>query len=103
MEALTKKQKHFLQSLANTLKPTITIGKNGLTENTLVSVRNAFNTKELLKIKLLDNCPDDPKSIAETIAKETGSTLVQIIGRTLLYYHQNREKPKIVLPESDIE
>ncbi len=103
MNPLSTKQKRFLQSLGNSLKPTITIGKNGLTDNTLFSVRNAFHTHELLKIKLLDSCPEEPHDVSERIIADAGCEPVQLIGRTLLFYKPDKKNPKIVLPKSGLE
>jgi RNA-binding protein len=103
LKLLTAKQKRFLQSLGNSIKPTINVGKNGLSDNTFFSVQNAFNTHELLKIKLLDNCLDEPKEIAERITKKIGCAFVQKIGRTLLFYKPDKKHPKIILPVSDLD
>ncbi len=100
---MTAKQKKILQSLANSIKPTLSVGKNGLTDNTFFSVRNAFNTHELLKIKVLDNCPDDPDDMANRIAEESESVFIRKTGRTLLFYRPDKKHPRIVLPASDLD
>lgn len=103
MKSLTARQKKFLQSLANSIKPTISVGKNGMTDNTFLSVRNAFNTHELLKIKILDNCPDDPADISERISGKSDSVFVGKTGHTLLFFRPDKKHPKIILPVSDVE
>jgi RNA-binding protein len=103
LKPLTAKQKRFLRSLANSIKPTITIGKNGITDNSFLSIRNAFNTHELLKIKLLESCSDEPKEIAERIAEETSCVFIQKIGHILSFYRPDKKHPKIILPQSDLD
>lgn len=95
---LSGKQKRFLQALGNSIKPIVSVGKSGVTENTLVSVRNAFNTKELIKIKIQDGCEELKEDVALKIHRGTEAALVQIIGKTILLYKPNKDNPKIELP-----
>jgi RNA-binding protein len=95
---LTGKQKRFLQGLGNSIKPVISVGKSGITDNTFVSVKNAFNTKELIKVKIQDGCEDPKEDVAQKIEKGADAVLVQIIGKTILLYKPHRDDPKIELP-----
>ncbi len=79
------------------LKPTVMIGKNGVTDNTFISINNGFNTKELLKIKIQDGCELEKEEVAALVGKKTKSKLVQIIGNMILLYKRHDE-PKIHLP-----
>ena len=49
---LSGKEKRLLRSKGNQLKAEIWIGKEGISDGTIHTMDNAFNTKELLKIKL---------------------------------------------------
>ncbi len=63
------------------------------------SVREAFNTRELLKVKVLEAAPQSAREIGEELARELeGVELVQVIGRTLVLYHRHPAKPEIMLP-----
>lgn len=99
MTELTGKQKRYLRALGVQIKPTISVGKAGVTENTYLSVNNGFNTKELLKIKIQDGCELERDEVAGLLTKRTGSLLVQIIGNTLLLYKRDRQNPKLHLPD----
>ncbi|MBR2595095.1 MAG: ribosome assembly RNA-binding protein YhbY [Solobacterium sp.] len=94
---LTGKQKRYLRSLAETQPALFQIGKDGLSDNLIMTVNNAFNTRELVKVKLLQSVADDPKEIGFDLAMYTHSELVQIIGRTILLYKKGK-KPEIILP-----
>ena len=94
---LTGKQKRYLRSLAETQPALFQIGKDGLSDNLINTVNNAFNTRELVKIRLLQSVVEDPKELGFDLAMYTHSELVQIIGRTILLYKKGR-KPEIVLP-----
>ncbi len=95
---LTGKQKRYLQALGQSIKPIVSVGKSGVTDNTLVSVNNAFNTRELVKIKIQDGCEELKEDVAQKIRDGSKAVLVQIIGRTLLLYKPFKEDPKIELP-----
>jgi RNA-binding protein len=47
---------------------------------------NSFHTKELVKVKILDNCEVDKKIIAQQLAGGTDAEIVQIIGNTILLF-----------------
>lgn len=89
---LTGKEKRELRSEGHHLKPEIWVGKEGITDGTLTNVENAFNTKELLKIKLQENCPLEKELAGEILARKTHSELVQIIGSTILLFREQPEE-----------
>lgn len=92
------KQRSYLKSLASNLDPIMQIGKSTLTPELTEAVRECFNTHELIKIAVLKNCYDDPKEIAQLIADRTASEVVQVIGKKIVLYKQDKKNPKIVLP-----
>ncbi len=84
---LTGKDKRALRALGNRLKAEIWIGKDGISEGTIQALKNSFNTKELVKIKLQENCPLSRQEVAGILCRRTGAELVQILANTLLLYH----------------
>jgi len=58
----------------------------------------AIETRELIKISILQNCEDDKQEVAEQLAKGTKSELVQLIGLTIVLYKPSVNNRKIVLP-----
>ena len=99
-EALTKKQRAHLRSLAHHLRPVLHVGKEGLTETAVRAVEDAFNTRELMKIKVLEGAPESAKESGEALAaRVAGSHLVQVIGRTVVLYRRHPSKPEIKLPK----
>ena len=96
---MTSKQRAYLKSLAGTLEPIFQIGKSSLTPELTTAVSEAFNTRELIKLKVLKNCMDDPKELAQTIAERTHSQVVQVIGKKIVLYKPFKENPKILLPQ----
>lgn len=99
MEKLTPKQRAHLKSLAHPLKPILQIGKEGITHAVLQTITDAFRTRELIKVKVLEASPDDPQDAAQTLAEQLDQAhVVQVIGRTIVLYHRHPEEPEILLP-----
>ena len=62
-------------------------------------IRQALEARELIKINVLQNCMDDPKELARTLAERTHSQVVQVIGKKIVLYKEGKDdKKKIELP-----
>lgn len=96
---LTSKQRSYLKGLAMTIDPIFQIGKSSVTPENVEAIGETFNTRELVKIAVLNNCLDDPKEIANVIAERTHSTVVQVIGKKIVLYKPFKENKKIILPK----
>lgn len=96
---MTSKQRAYLMSLASNLNPIFQVGKASLTPELTSAIGEAFNNNELIKIGVLKNCMDDPRAIGEAVAERTRSQLVQVIGKKIVLYKPNKDKPKIELPK----
>ena len=49
-------------------------------------------------MRVLKNCLDEPREVAEEIAGSLEADLVQVIGRNFLLYKRSEDKAKIELP-----
>jgi RNA-binding protein len=85
---LNNKQKAQLKKQAHTLNPIVQIGKKGLTQEQITTIRNDLKHHQLIKIRFNDH-KLQKKEISQKIAEETESTIIDIIGNTLILY-----KPK---------
>ena len=92
--SLTGKEKKHLRGLGHHLEPVVYVGREGLSEALLKSTREALKAHELIKVKLGQNCPVEKKAAAEQLAAQSGATLVQLIGKTVLLYLPNPDLPK---------
>jgi RNA-binding protein len=92
---LAKPQLKFLLSLTHNLKPVISIGQNGISENVLNELNIALNYHELVKIKITGEDRDARKGMIQTLIDATKAEKVQAIGKTLTLFRRNFEKPKI--------
>jgi len=99
---LTGADRRALRALGNALKPLIFIGKRGVTDDILDAIRSAHEHEELIKLKVLDNCPVDRKEVGRDLERRSGSSLVQVLGRTILLFRRHPDKPAISLPSSPL-
>ena len=83
---MTSKERSILMSDAQKLEPVVRIGKSSLTPEIVISVDEAFNTRELIKVDVMKNCFDDLRELGNTLAERSHSQLVQVIGRKIVLY-----------------
>lgn len=95
---MTSKQRAYLKGLAMNIEPIFQVGKSSLTPEVTNAVSESFNTHELIKISVLKNCLDDPREIAVVLAERTHSEVVQVIGKKIVLYKENKDHKKIELP-----
>ncbi len=97
---MTSKQRAYLKSLAMTMDPILQLGKYSLTPEFTASAAEALAARELIKINVLQNCADDPRTLAEMLAERTQAEVVQVIGKKIVLYKEGKDdKKKIVLPK----
>lgn len=96
---LSPKNRAYLKSLANSLKPSLIIGKGEIDDTLLKSIDNALVAHELIKIKILPNSELEPIELFDIIATKTKSEKVSKIGRILTLYRRNEKNPRITLLE----
>ena len=95
---MTSKQRAYLKGLAMNIEPVFQIGKSGLTPEVTEAVSETFNTRELVKLAVLKNCMEDPRTMASVLAERTKSQVVQVIGKKILLYKESKDHKKINLP-----
>ncbi|MBQ2472461.1 MAG: YhbY family RNA-binding protein [Acholeplasmatales bacterium] len=85
---LTTKQKVYLRSLAQGIKPVAQIGKEGLSDNLMETVLNYLKKHELIKISILQNSYVTKEEAIEFFNQEE-IEFVQSIGRQIILYKQS--------------
>jgi len=96
--SITDKQILFLRKQCHHLKPVVTIGGAGLTENVMSEIDLSLSHHELIKVKINTGDRDERKAMIDKITGMTQACLVQTIGHTASFYRK-AEKPVIVLPK----
>lgn len=89
---LSKEQIRELRGQGHKLSPLIIVGKEGLSDSLVKEMIVTLSAHELVKAKILDNCPLDRQEAADLLAKRTGSAMLQLIGKTFLLYRENPKK-----------
>ena len=98
---LTSKQRAYVRGLAHTVRPLVHVGKEGVTTAALRSLRQAFQTRELVKVRVLDAAPETAQATAAALAEGVdGCHLVQTVGRTVTLYRADPKTPVIRLPKA---
>lgn len=96
---LTGKQRRHLRALGHHLEPLVQLGKQGLTPGAERAIDEALEHHELVKVKLLKECPEGRDELGERMSPRLAASIAQAIGRTLLLYRRHPKKPVIVLPK----
>ena len=98
--ALTPRQRAQLRSLAHHLKPIHHIGKEGFSPAAIDAIRELFNHRELIKVRVQDTAPVTVRDAGnELTSMLPGVHHVQTIGKVIVFYRRHPEKPAIVLTD----
>ena len=93
MNTLNSNQRKILTQAAQTVKPVVQIGQNGLTESVMAKIEQSLNAHELIKVKFLE-FKEEKVEISEEIASSTNSALVRIIGNVAIFYKPAEKEEK---------
>ncbi|WP_297022807.1 ribosome assembly RNA-binding protein YhbY [uncultured Dialister sp.] len=95
---MTGKQKQYLKSQAVQLPAYVQIGKEGLTDTVIDSVKDVLLARELVKVKINQNSDEDIRDTADLLARDLDCEIVQIIGRNCVLFKQKEKKSHYELP-----
>lgn len=98
---ITSKQRAFLRKQANGLSPIFQIGKGGITDEVISQLALAIESRELIKVHILETALLDAKQTVNDVAERLGAEPVQAIGsKFVIYKRAEKEKNrKIELPK----
>lgn len=88
------KDRAELRAQAHHLRPTVHVGHHGVTDTLLQSLDETLEANELVKIQVERNAPLTVKETANALAEQTGSEVIQVIGRKTTLYRFNPELHK---------
>lgn len=97
---LTGKQRSFLKSIANGEKAITQIGKAGITDSFIQQLDLALESREIVKVTILETSLLDTKETANEVANILAAEFVQSIGNKFVIYRKSKNNPKIQLPKS---
>lgn len=99
---LTSKRRAYLRKKAHDLDALVRIGKEGVTANLIQSILDAIESRELIKVKILQNCEEEKMEIMEQLSQCKEFEVVGIIGRTIILFKENKDKPVVSLELKNI-
>ncbi len=73
-----------LRVVAQKLKPSVHVGKDGVTSKVLEELRRQLKKNKIVKVRVLQSFDEDRKTVADRIASETHSALVDVRGSTIV-------------------
>ena len=88
----TSKERSNLRSIAQTIQPITQIGKGGISENLIISLSEALEARELIKVSVLNNNDDDPKAIASELERLLNAQTVAVTGKKIVLYRRSSKK-----------
>ncbi|GAB4169878.1 MAG: ribosome assembly RNA-binding protein YhbY [Geothermobacteraceae bacterium] len=97
MIELTGKQKRYLRGLGHHLQAVVMVGRGEVSPALIRAVDEALAAHELIKVKLQEGCDLDRHEVADTLSRNCGAAVAQVLGKTLLLYRP-AEDPVIQLP-----
>ncbi|MEM2341959.1 MAG: YhbY family RNA-binding protein [Candidatus Bathyarchaeia archaeon] len=76
------------------LKPTVHIGKNGVTDAQIKEIIKQLEARGKIKVKVLKTAliSETVESIAQKVSSKTDSRIIQIIGHTSHFISQEKEE-----------
>ncbi len=86
---MTTKQRSKLKGLANTLKPSVTVGKEELTQNIIREIQTALYHRELVKVAALKSCDTSARTLCDEVCRILGCEAVQCIGKRFVVYKRS--------------
>lgn len=74
-----------IKRLGQKLRPLVRIGKGGITEGMVDEINRHLEDEDILKIKVLRNCPiRDPEELMDILEEQTDGYAVEHRGNTIL-------------------
>lgn len=93
MKKLSTRERDTLSHAAHSLKPLVQIGQNGVSENVTAQIDEMLRVHELIKIKF-NEFKDEKRTLSETLAEQTHSVIVRIIGNIAIFYRPAKDADK---------
>lgn len=94
---LSKSEKKQLKALINQDKIKYQIGKGEVTNAVLDMLDKALTARELIKIEVLKNASTPIMELTLDLSSKLHADVVQTVGRVIVLYRKNKEKPRIKL------
>lgn len=89
---ITKQERTKLRSMAQTIEPTVWVGKNGFDESVIDQIKIELFSRELIKITLNPSQDKLNNDELSELATKTESDVVTQIGKKIVLYKPSTKK-----------
>ena len=92
MSKITTRMKRHVRHKLKDEKPTIWIGKDGLTPQLSSEIEKQLDKNKMLKVKILKSAlqTETAKAIATKAAEQAGAALVEVRGHIFILYRRRK-------------
>ena len=94
---LNQNQKKQLKALANKLEIKYQVGKKDLSDTVIDMLDKALTAHELIKIDVMKGYDGEMEPLAMDLSMKLKAEVVQIVGRVIVLFRRNKDKPQIKL------
>ncbi|WP_064590703.1 YhbY family RNA-binding protein [Streptobacillus moniliformis] len=93
---MNSKERNFLRKRAHGLEPVVRVGKEGLTDMVIESIKSYIERNELMKVKLLQNSLEDVNiELINEIETKAKCFFVGSVGKVMIFFKEKRDKNKL--------
>lgn len=96
---MTGKERAKLKSIAQNLKATFQIGKEGISTEFINQIDDYLEKNEIVKIRVLNNSSEDVKEAQAFLMEELNCEFVQQIGSIFVIYRESLKRPRLLQDE----
>ena len=86
------KERSRLRGRVHDDRPLVQIGKGGLEEAVIASAAEILGAREVIKVRVLKNCPLEPRIAADRLAEELEAEVLGRAGSVVILYRPRPEK-----------
>lgn len=92
----TSKVKRRIKHKLSAQKPTVMVGKHGVSQKVLAEIDGRLERAKMVKVKILKTAlrEDDAKIVANKVAEQTDSALVEVRGHTFMLYRKKKRETR---------
>jgi len=87
---LSGKQKRELRARAHSLKPVVSVGSAGVTEQLLMEIDGALEHHGLIKVRVPSSSKQERVAITDHICRACAATCVQTIGHVAVLFREQQ-------------
>ena len=90
MSKMTEGKKRFVKRTLREQRPTVWIGKSGISEEICKEIERQLKKNQMVKVRILQSglAGSETKQLAMEIASRTDASLVEVRGHTFMLYRR---------------